>query len=384
MMKTVLFNDITLRDGEQAAGVNFYPEEKLRIARQLARMNIPIIEAGFPAASLSDFEGVKLVADELGTDERVICAMGRATRMDIVCAWDALRTAKRPRIQVVLSTSDIHLEKQMKLSRKDALNKARAMVAYAKRYVDDVEFAAMDATRSDIEFLLDVLVACVDTGAKTLELPDTVGYATPEEYGDMVRAVVDVVPKDIVIATHCHNDLGLATANTLAGIEAGARQVECTINGIGERVGNASFEEVVMALKTRQSHYGVSVDVDTAEIINTSKLVAELSGIPIAPNKAIVGRNAFLHESGIHQHGLLSSRETYQIINPQDIGLESHSLVLGKLSGSHALRQRIEELGFNIDDGKFDKVYQEFKVLAGKKKAIFDEDVISLVQRVMK
>lgn len=383
-MKTVLFNDITLRDGEQAAGVNFYPEEKLRIARQLARMNIPIIEAGFPAASLSDFEGVKLVADELGTDERVICAMGRATRMDIVCAWDALRTAKRPRIQVVLSTSDIHLEKQMKLSRKDALNKARAMVAYAKRYVDDVEFAAMDATRSDIEFLLDVLVACVDTGAKTLELPDTVGYATPEEYGDMVRAVVDVVPKDIVIATHCHNDLGLATANTLAGIEAGARQVECTINGIGERVGNASFEEVVMALKTRQSHYGVSVDVDTAEIINTSKLVAELSGIPIAPNKAIVGRNAFLHESGIHQHGLLSSRETYQIINPQDIGLESHSLVLGKLSGSHALRQRIEELGFNIDDGKFDKVYQEFKVLAGKKKAIFDEDVISLVQRVMK
>lgn len=381
-MRAVLFNDITLRDGEQAAGVNFYPKEKLKIAQQLARLNIPIIEAGFPAASDSDFEGVRLIASELGDEDRVICAMARADKKDIGCAWEALREAKRPRIQVVLSTSDIHLEHQMKMSREEALEKACDMVKYAKRFVEDVEFAAMDATRSDLNYLIKVCTACVEAGAKTVEIPDTVGYSTPREYAEIIRAIV--LNCDAVVATHCHQDLGLATANTLAGITAGAGQVECTINGIGERVGNAPFEEVVMALKARESYYGVEVNIDTSEIMSTSRLVAALSGIPIAPNKAIVGRNAFLHESGIHQHGLLSDRETYQILEPQDIGLgESLSLVLGKLSGSHALRKRVEELGFEIDDEKFKELYREFKDLAGKKKAIFDEDIVNLAKRAL-
>ena len=309
-MRKILFNDITLRDGEQAAGVNFYPEEKLKIARQLVKMNIPIIEAGFPAASKSDFEGVALIAKELGVQGRVICAMARADKKDIETASEAVRDAESPRIQVVLSTSDIHLEQQMKLSRDEALEKARDMVKYAKRYLEDVEFAAMDATRSDLNYLIKVCMACVEAGAKTIELPDTVGYTTPREYAEIIRAVILNIPDDVVVATHCHNDLGLATVNTLVGIEAGAGQVECTINGIGERVGNAPFEEVVMALKARQNRYGVTLDINTSEIMKTSKLVAKLAGIPVAPNKAIVGKNAFLHESGIHQHGLLSSRET--------------------------------------------------------------------------
>jgi 2-isopropylmalate synthase len=381
-MKAVLFNDITLRDGEQAAGVNFYPKEKLKIARQLVKMNIPIIEAGFPAASKSDFEGVKLVATELGRAVRVICAMARADKKDIDIAWEAVKYAEGPRIQVILSTSDIHLEKQMKMSRNEALLKAGEMVAYAKGYVDDVEFAAMDATRSELNYLIKVCTTCAEVGAKTIEIPDTVGYSTPKEYAEIIRAIVLNVPDDVVVATHCHDDLGLATANTLAGIQAGARQVECTVNGIGERVGNAPLEEVVMALKARQNYYGVEININTSEIMNTSRLVAELSGIPIPPNKAIVGKNAFLHESGIHQHGLIADRVTYQILEPKDIGLEAFSLVLGKLSGSHALKKRIKELGFMIDDGKFKELYQEFKELAGKKKLIVDEDIINLVKRV--
>jgi 2-isopropylmalate synthase len=381
-LKTVLFNDITLRDGEQAAGVNFYPEEKLKIARQLVKMNLPIIEAGFPAASKSDFEGVRLVASELGIAGRVICAMARADKKDIEIAWEAVKYAESPRIQVVMSTSDIHLEYQLKLSRTKAYYLVKDMVAYAKNLCNDVEFAAMDATRSDVEYLIKVLNACVYEGARTLELPDTVGYTTPDEYGGLIETVTKYIPKDIVIATHCHNDLGLATANTLAGIMAGARQAECTINGIGERVGNAPFEEVVMALKTRQSYYGVDVDIDTREIAVTSKLVSELSGMPIAPNKAIVGQNAFLCETGIHQHGLIANQETYQILKPEEIGLAPLSLVLGKLSGSHALKKRLQELGFKIDDGKFKELYQEFKELAGKKKFIVDADIINLAKRV--
>jgi 2-isopropylmalate synthase len=382
-LKTILFNDITLRDGEQAAGVNFYPEEKLKIARQLAKMNIPIIEAGFPAASKSDFEGVKLVATELGTADRVICAMARADKKDIEAAWEAVKYAENPRIQVILSTSDIHLQSQLKLSRTKAYYLAKDMVAYAKNLCNDIEFAAMDATRSDIEYLIKVLNACVCEGARTLELPDTVGYATPDEYGRLIETVAKYIPKDIVIATHCHDDLGMATANTLAGIQAGARQAECTVNGIGERVGNAPLEEVLMALKARQSYYGVDVgNINTTEIALTSRLVATLSGIPIAPNKAVVGQNAFLCETGIHQHGLIANQETYQILKPEEIGLEPLSLVLGKLSGSHALKKRLQELGFKIGDGKFKELYQEFKELASKKKFIVDADIISLVKRV--
>lgn len=378
-MKQVLFNDITLRDGEQAVGVNFLPEEKLRIAKQLAEMGVPIIEAGFPVASNSDFEGVKLVAQELGNDERVICAMARADKKDIDVAWEAVKYAKKPRIQVIMSTSDIHLD-YLKKTKKEAMGEAGHMVGYASKYCE-VEFAAMDATRSDLEYLKGMLNICVLMGATTLEIPDTVGYATPEEYAGIIKAVVEDMPNDIVVATHCHNDLGLATANTLAGIKAGARQAECTINGIGERVGNAPLEEVVMALKARREYYGVDVGIDTTKIMRASELVAELSGIPIAPNKAIVGKNAFLCESGIHQHGMLANKQSYQILDPKDIGIDEQPLVLGKLSGKHALRERLEALGYSIGDGRFDRVYQEFKELAGKKKIIADDDIIRLVER---
>jgi 2-isopropylmalate synthase len=381
-VKQILFNDITLRDGEQAPGVNFYPEEKLQIAKQLARMNIPIIEAGFPAASKSDFEGVKLVATELGVADRVICAMARVDKKDIEIAWEAVKYAEHPRIQVVLSTSDIHLRHQMKISRGQALLTASEMITYAKRFVEDVEFAAMDATRTELNYLINMCKTCAEFGAKTIELPDTVGYAIPRDYARMVEAVVLNLPDDVVVATHCHNDLGLATANTLAGIEAGARQAECTVNGIGERVGNAALEEVIMALKVRQEYYNVELNINTSEIMKTSELVAELSGVPIAVGKPIVGRNAFLHESGIHQHGLIANRETYQFIDPQDIGRDSFSLTIGKLSGSHALKKRIKELGFKIDDGKFKELYEAFKDLAGKKKLIVDEDIITLVGKV--
>lgn len=381
----VLINDITLRDGEQAAGVNFFPEEKLRIARQLVKMNIPIIEAGFPAASRSDFEGVELVADEIGTESGpVICAMARAVEKDIQCALEAVSAAEKPRIQVVLATSDIHLKYKLKMTQNEVIKLAYESIKYARLLTDDVEFAAEDATRTDPAFLCKVFKRCVEAGARTLEIPDTVGYSIPEEYAALVRHVVETVPRDIVIATHCHNDLGLATANTLAGILAGARQAECTINGIGERVGNASFEEVVMALKTRQGFYNFDIDINTTEIMNTSKLVSELSNMPIAPNKAIVGRNAFIHESGIHQHGMICNKETYQIIEPGDIGLEDYKLVLGKLSGSHALRSKVKELGFDLSEEEFKILWQDFKDLAGKKKFIVDEDIRNLCPKAFR
>lgn len=384
-LNSILFNDITLRDGEQAAGVNFFPEEKLMIAEQLVKMNLPIIEAGFPIASDSDFNGVKLVASELGAkDGPIICAMARAEKKDIQCAWEAVSPAAKPRIQVVLATSDIHLKYKLKKTRSEILELAYKMVEYAKQLTDDVEFAAEDATRSDPQFLYEVFAACIEAGAKTLEIPDTVGYSTPDEYASIVKGVLENVPgaRDVVIATHCHNDLGLATANTLAGIMAGARQVETTINGIGERVGNTAFEEVVMALKTRQHYYGFEIDINTTEIMNTSQMVSELANMAIAANKAIVGKNAFVHESGIHQHGMICNRETYQIIEPETIGLKAYSLILGKLSGSHALRKKIKELGFKLDEKDFNAVYQSFKDLAGKKKFIVDEDIVNLVNKI--
>ncbi len=380
----MIFNDITLRDGEQAAGVNFYPEEKLRIATQLVKLGLPMIEAGFPIASESDFEGVKLIASQLGNieDAPIICAMAIANKESIDRAWEAVKYAKKPRIQVVLATSDIHLKYKLKKSRAEILQLALLMVEYAKDFCEDIEFAAEDATRSDPQFLMDVFEYCIEAGAKTLEIPDTTGYAIPEEYALIVKMAVELVGKrDVNICTHCHNDLGLATANTLAGIMAGAKQVECTINGIGERVGNAPFEEVVMALKTRQSYYGVDVKINTKEIVNTSKLVSDLSGIPLAPNKAIVGKNAFITGSGIHQHGMICNTATYQIIEPKDIGLESYGMVLSKLSGKHALKKKIKELGFDLDDGGFDYVYPMFKDLASKKKFIVDEDISNLVNK---
>ena len=380
-MEKILINDITLRDGEQAPGVNFFPEEKLKIARQLVKLGLPIIEAGFPIASESDAEGVNLVAKEFGNDI-IISAMCRANKKDIEVAAKALGNAKKGRIQVVMGTSDIHLKHKFNMTREQAKELSIEMVKYARNFTNDVEFAAEDSTRSDLNYLIEVCRACVEAGAKTIELPDTVGYATPEGYALWVSKIVEALPKDIVVATHCHNDLGLAVANTLAGLMAGAKQAEVTVNGIGERVGNAASEEVIMALKTREDYYQKDINyINTKEIINTSKLIEELSAIKIAYNKAIVGRNAFLHESGIHQDGLLKSPQTYQVINPQDIGLSGYNLLLGKLSGRHALEDKLAQLGFKLNEQESKEFAEYFKNHAAKKKFITDDDVVNLFKK---
>lgn len=384
-MRNVIFNDITLRDGEQSPGVNFFPEEKLEIARQLCELRVPVIEAGFAVASQSDWDGVNLIARTLGDGDVIICSMARAQRKDIEAAYEALKPAARPRIQVVLSTSDLHLEHKLKMTRAEALQATADTVAFARSLVDDVEFAAEDATRSDPAFLCMIFEEALKAGAKTLEIPDTVGYSTPAEYAALVTKVLNEVTgaRSATIATHCHDDLGLATANTLAGLAAGAGQAECTINGIGERAGNASFEEVVMAIKTRPGHFMVDADIDTTHLTATSKLVERLAKMPVAPNKAIVGYNAFRHESGIHQHGMLVNSATYQIIDPAAVGAGRISLELGKLSGKHALRNKIEELGFDVGEAEFARISDAFKDLAAKKKLILDEDVRNIVTHMV-
>jgi 2-isopropylmalate synthase len=382
-MKSILINDITLRDGEQAAGVNFLPEEKCRIAEQLAKLGVPIIEAGFPIASDEDVKSVRLIANEFG-DSIIISAMCRANKKDIEVAAQALGDAPKKRIQVVMGTSDIHLQHKFNMTREEALALSVEMVEYAGTFSDDVEFAAEDATRSDLKYLVEVCFACVQAGAKTIELPDTVGYATPEEYANMVASVVKAVSPYTIVSTHCHNDLGLATANTLAGVQAGAKQVEVTVNGIGERVGNASSEEIIMALKARSDFYKVDIGlINTKEIMNTSSLVEELSQIKIAHNKAIVGRGAFLHESGIHQDGLIKSPQTYQLLNPKDIGLKGCQLVIGKLSGKRALKERMYSVGLKLDNGRMKDFSAFFKDQAAKKKFITDDDIITLYEKWM-
>lgn len=379
----ILINDITLRDGEQAAGVNFFPEEKLRIAEQLVKLGVPIIEAGFPASSESDIEGVNLVSKKFG-DDTIISAMCRANKKDIDIANDALGDAKKGRIQVVMGTSDIHLKHKFNMTREEAKHLSVEMVEYAKTFREDIEFAAEDATRSDLDYLIDVCRTCVNAGASTIELPDTVGYTTPNEYSFLVNTVVKALPENIIVSTHCHNDLGLAVANTLAGIEAGAKQAEVTFNGIGERVGNSATEEVIMALKIRNDKFKKDIDyINTKEIINTSRLVEELSGIKIAYNKAIVGKNAFLYESGIHQDGVLKSSQTYQLIDPKDIGLPGYSFILGKLSGRHALEDKIINLGFRLDKEEMKEFSEYFKNHVSKKKFITDDDIINLINRFL-
>jgi len=380
-MRSLWVNDITLRDGEQAPGVNFFPEEKLRIAEQLVRLGVPILEAGFPIASEDDVEGVRLIAKAFG-DQIVISAMCRACKKDIEVAAEALGGASKGRIQVVMGTSDIHLQHKFEMSREQALDLSVAMVEYAKGFTDDVEFAAEDATRSDLNYLMDVCQAVVKAGAQTIELPDTVGYATPYDYFEMIAALVNCLPEEVVVSTHCHNDLGLAVANTLAGVKAGAGQVEVTVNGIGERVGNASSEEVIMALRMRPDVYQADVGyIHTPQIIPTSRLVEELSGIAISYNKAVVGRNAFLHESGIHQDGLIKSPQTYQLMDPKDIGLDGYKLMLGKLSGRHALEQKLRDLQVCQDPQTIEEFSRYFKNHAAKKKFITDDDIVGLFQR---
>jgi 2-isopropylmalate synthase len=379
MMRDVVIFDTTLRDGEQAPGNSMTPEAKLRLARQLDRLGVDVIEAGFPNASEGDFNGVRAIAEAV--QRPIIAALARCHDRDIDRAGEALRPATRGRIHVFIATSDLHLEHKLRLSREQCLERARAAVQRARGYTDDVEFSAEDATRSDLGFLCQVVEAAIAAGATTINLPDTVGYATPGEYGALFRAVRERVAGSdgVVFSAHCHDDLGLAVANSLAAIEAGAGQVECTINGIGERAGNAALEEIVVAGRVRPHAVAFRCGVHTPELFRTSQLLSHVIGVFPQPNKAVVGRNAFAHEAGIHQHGMIQNGLTYEIIRPEEVGVPRSTLVLGKHSGRHALERRYQQLGYELDDATLDNLYQEFTALADKKREILDEDLLALL-----
>jgi 2-isopropylmalate synthase len=372
--------DTTLRDGEQSPGCSMNLQEKLALARQLAKLGVDIIEAGFPIASEGDLEAVKAVSIEVR--EPVIAALARTSVTDIEHALEALAKAARPRIHTFIATSDIHMEHKLRMTRERVIEEVDRAVRQARKHVDDVEFSAEDATRSDWDFLVEVFQTAIDAGASTLNVPDTVGYTTPSEYHELITFLRKNVrgAKDVVFSLHCHNDLGLAVANSLAAIQAGARQVECTVNGIGERAGNTAMEELVMAIKTRPDVFeGVETGIVTTEIYATSRLLSSTTGVPVQPNKAIVGDNAFAHEAGIHQDGVLKAPITYEIMTPQSIGRPSNELVLGKHSGRHAFRDRLAELGFEIDGEEFEGAFRRFKDLADKKKTIYNEDLEAIV-----
>ncbi len=379
-MEKVIILDTTLRDGEQSPGASMNVDEKLIVARQLARLGVDVIEAGFAYSSPGDFESVKKIAAEV--EGPVISSLARAKPEDVDCAWQALKGAPRVRIHTFISTSDIHLKYQFKMTREEALKRAVEMVKRARGYVDDVEFSPMDASRSEPEYLYEVLSAVIAAGATTLNIPDTVGYALPETFGGLIAGIKKNVT-DIdkaVISVHCHNDLGLATANSLAAVINGARQVECTINGIGERAGNAALEELVMILKTHRDTLGLETNIISEQIYPSSRLVSGITGVSIQHNKAIVGENAFSHESGIHQDGVLKEKSTYEIMRPESVGLSRSTLVMGKHSGRHAFGERIKELGYEISSEDLQKAFLRFKLLADKKKEVFDEDIEAIVQ----
>ena len=383
-MDNVIIFDTTLRDGEQAAGGALNVREKLDIAKQLERLGVDVIEAGFPISSPGDFEAVSLIAKEVRTP--IICPLAHANADAIDLAWESVKEAEHPRIHVFLSASDIHLFYQLKKSREEILETSRDMVAWAKKYVDDVEFSPMDASRTEPAYIYQILEAVIDAGATTVNIPDTVGYATPEEYGDLIEGILKNVPNisRAVVSVHCHDDLGLAVANSLESLKRGARQVECTINGIGERAGNASLEEIVMAIKTRKDFYNLTTNINTAQIYKASRLVSELTGFTVQPNKAIVGANAFRHESGIHQDGVIKMPITYEIMNPKTIGIPASSLVLGKLSGRHAFNERLAELGYSLSEEDFNRAFAVFKELADKKKEVTDRDIESLIAQELR
>ncbi len=375
----VLIFDTTLRDGEQSPGISLNPQEKLEIAQQLARLGVDIIEAGFPIASPGDFEAVQGIARQV--DGPVIAGLARAQAPDVDAAWNAVKDASRPRIHTFISTSDIHIIHQFNSTREDIKGQARAAVAQAKGYCEDVEFSPMDATRADPEYTAEVLQIAIDEGATTINIPDTVGYTTPDEYAAFLTQLYEYVPdlRNVVLSVHCHDDLGLAVANSLAGLQAGARQVECAINGIGERAGNASLEEIVMLLATRRDRIGLHHEINTKEIARTSRIVSRLTGYPVQPNKAIIGRNAFAHESGIHQDGVLKHRNTYEIMDATSVGLDANSLVLGKHSGRHALQQALSELGFEVTGQALNIAFKRFKEIADRKKQVTAMDLEALV-----
>ena len=376
--------DTTLRDGEQSPGISLNRQEKVEIAHQLARLGVDIIEAGFPITSPGDFEAVQAIAREV--QGPVICGLARTSVQDIDAAWNAIKDSERPRIHTFIATSDIHIERKLQTTREDVKGQARAAVAHAKQYTDDVEFSPEDGSRSDVEFMAEVIQIALDEGATTINVPDTVGYTMPHEYAAMFEELYRLVPDlhNVTVSVHCHNDLGLAVANSFAGLQAGCRQVECAINGIGERAGNTSLEEIVMLLHTRESSVGLWTGINTKEIARTSRMVSRLTGYPVQPNKAIVGRNAFAHEAGIHQDGVLKERTTYEIMDATTIGLETNSIVLGKHSGRHALRKALEELGFQVEGAALNTAFKRFKELADKKKKVTALDLEALVSDEMR
>jgi 2-isopropylmalate synthase len=378
----VIIFDTTLRDGEQSPGASMNIPEKLEIARALAELGVDVIEAGFPIASPGDFEAVQLIAREI-TGGPVICGLARCSELDINRAGAALEDAVRRRIHVFLATSAIHREFKLKMAKEEIIRRAVEGVRLARQFTDDVEFSPEDAGRTELDFLSQVVEAVIDAGATTVNIPDTVGYCTPDEFGRVIAHLRAQVPNinRAVISVHCHNDLGLAVANSLAAVQNGARQVECTINGIGERAGNCSLEEIVMALSVRQDRYGPTTGINTRRLLPTSRLVSNTTGLQVQRNKAIVGQNAFAHEAGIHQDGMLKERRTYEIMRPEDVGLTRSELVLGKHSGRHALRQRIVDMGYNLSDEQLDRVFAEFKALCDKKKEVFDADIEALVAK---
>lgn len=378
-MRQIDIFDTTLRDGEQSPGVALTPSEKLQIARQLEKLGVNIIEAGFPISSPGDFEAVKRIADEVR--QVSVCALARTQVADIERAWEAIANAESPRIHTFIATSPIHMQYKLKKSPEEVLEQAVAGVKLAKSKVADIEFSAEDASRSDVDFLGRVFSAAIKAGATVLNIPDTVGYATPDEFTQFLREVMERIDgiEKVKVSVHCHNDLGLAVANSLAAVQVGVHQLEGAINGIGERAGNAAVEELAMALQTRRDQYQAQTTINSREIARTSQMVSRLTGMIIQPNKAIVGKNAFAHESGIHQDGVLKERSTYEIMSPDSIGLDMDTIVLGKHSGRHAVRERLAELGLEVDDKRMDEVFKEFKLLAERKKEVTSADLFSLV-----
>ncbi|MBF0624617.1 MAG: 2-isopropylmalate synthase [Magnetococcales bacterium] len=379
----VIIFDTTLRDGEQSPGASMNMEEKLRIAKQLERLRVDVIEAGFPISSPGDFQGVKLVADTIR--DCSVAGLCRAKRGDIDRAWEALRGAADPRIHTFIATSPIHMKHKLDMNPDQVLEAAVAAVRHARSHTTNVEWSAEDAGRSELDFLCRIVAAVIDAGAATINIPDTVGYTLPHEFGARIHTLMERVPNihKAVISVHCHNDLGLAVANSLAAVANGARQVECTINGLGERAGNAALEEVVMALRTRRDILPVTTGVETTEIMRTSRLVSTITGFPVQPNKAIVGANAFAHESGIHQDGMLKNACTYEIMTPESVGLNTNRMVLGKLSGRHAFKERLSQLGHDLTPEQLDQAFQRFKELADKKRELIDEDLEALVDEAV-
>jgi len=378
--KQVLIFDTTLRDGEQSPGISLNAAEKLEIAHQLARLGVDIIEAGFPIASPGDAAGVKAIAEQVAGP--IIAGLARTHSADIDAAWESVRHAEKPRIHTFISTSDIHITHQLQTTREDVLGQAKAAVSHARSLCEDVEFSPMDATRADVEFTAEVCAVALEEGATTINIPDTVGYTTPDEYAAYISRLYELIPalSKAVVSVHCHNDLGLAVANSVAGLTAGARQVECAINGLGERAGNAALEEVVMLLATRGDAYdGLHTNLKTQEIARTSRLVSRLTGYGVQPNKAVVGRNAFAHESGIHQDGVLKERTTYEIMDARSIGLDANSIVLGKHSGRHALADALEQLGYKVSGEELRAAFKNFKDIADRKKQVTAMDLEALV-----